>query len=101
MNWSASVAVWAEYAKSAGILHKADGSYKPKAGDLVLSYGNHIEMIADPDSFTTISGNSGHNDDRLSLVKVKTAGSIKGWIGFSPRWTNENTYIISIPYKDE
>ena len=101
MNWSAGVAQWADYARASGMLHPINSGYQPKAGDLILSYGNHIEMIADPSNFTTISGNSGHNNDNLSKVKVKTAGSATGWTKFSPRWTAGNTYIISVPYKAE
>lgn len=101
MNWSAGVAQWADYARASGMLHPINSGYQPKAGDLILSYGNHIEMIADPSNFTTISGNSGNNNDNLSKVKVKTAGSATGWTNFSPRWTPGNTYIISVPYKAE
>lgn len=100
MNWSASVAAWADYAGASGLLHKADGSYKPKAGDLILSYGNHIEMIASTDPLITIGGNSGSDDDTQSMVKVKRPRNIAEWISYSHRWTYENTYIISVPYAE-
>ncbi len=100
MHWSAAVATWKSYAESSGLLHKPGDSYRPKPGDLILSDGHHIEIIASVDPLVTISGNSGSLDNYKSMVKIKNPGTVENWIKSNRMWTYGNTYIISVPYAE-
>ena len=100
MHWSAAVSTWKKYAESSGLLHKPGDSYKPTSGDLILSDGHHIEMIASTDPLVTISGNSGSLDNYKSMVKIKNPGTVENWIKSNRMWTYGNTYIISVPYAE-